>query len=742
MRITARPRTHRIAGRDVSLARTPEGVVRVRAENDTDLARGLGLAHAHDRLVQMVMVRLIGQGRLSECLKSSAETVAIDVVMREIGFARAALRETAELTSAARDLVDAYSEGVNHALERHVRPLELLLVRHKPEPWTAADTLITIKLMSYIGLAQSQQDMERFLIEALRAGAPLAKLQALCSPHLDDLDDATVRLIRKLRIDRPLISPSIRFLSAAPTLMASNNWAVSGSRSASGSPIQCNDPHLECNRLPAIWYEAVMETSDGYRIGATMPGVPGLVMGRTRWLSFGFTYGFMDMIDYFVEDCRDGKFRRGDGFRSFDARTETIVRRGGDPLEITIRENDLGVLEAPSTEPTLADGYYLTRAWSARDRGAATSLNALALLGRTRTVSEAQKVLREVAISANWVLADRDGAIGYQQSGLLPDRRHSGLFPVPAWDHTQHWRGTVPGDRLHSILDPEEGFLATANNDMNPPGGPLVINLPMGSYRVDRIRALLSDCRSCTLDDMGRIQNDLYSLQAERFMELLRPFLPDSFAGRMLSNWDCRYDTNSRGATLFETVYHALLGEVFGRGLFGAAVWQHLVDDTAVVADYYHLFDDAVLSGDPIWFGSEGRDRLIRRVVAEQLTEVDPASIIPWGRKQRMVMRNIFFDGTLPSFLGFDHGPVELPGNRATVTQGGIFNSHDRQTTFTPSWRFLTDLGDDVALTALAGGPSGRRFSRWYTTDVQRWLTGKYKTLAPEKSSNIQTFKR
>ena len=92
--------------------------------------------------------------------------------------------------------------------------------------------------------------------------------------------------------------------------------------------------------------------------------------------------------------------------------------------------------------------------------------------------------------------------------------------------------------------------------------------------------------------------------------------------------------------------------------------------------------------------------------------------------------------GPLPSFLGFDYGPIELEGNRATVVQGGIFTSHDRQTTFTPSWRFITDLGEDYALTALAGGPSGRRFSRWYTTDVQRWLTGTYKRLAPNQLSS------
>ncbi len=733
MRITQRRRTHRVAGQMIDLARSQEGVARVWAKDDPGLARGLGLVHAHDRLVQMMMVRLIGRGRLSECLKNSPETVAIDVFMREMGFGRDAEREAGDLSPEAHELATAYAEGVNHVINRQRRPLEFLLVGYRPESWTVADTVITIKLMSYVGLAQSQQDMEHLLAQAVSSGVSLEKLKALCSPHLDGLDDATVELIRKLQFIRPPVADSIGFLTAVPTLMASNNWAVSGSRTASGAPLQCNDPHLETNRLPAIWYEAIMHTADDYRIGATMPGIPGLVMGRTRNLSFGFTYGFMDMVDFFIEECRDGACRRDGGFRPFDVRTETILRKNAEPLEITVRENELGVLEAPSDGPELADGLYLTRAWSAQRCGAAASLDALARLGHAKTVAEGQQVVRGVAISGNWLLADRDGHIGYQQSGLLPNRRHSGLHPVAAWEEKGHWHDTVPADRLHSILDPPEGFLATANNDLNPPGGPLVINLPMGSYRVERIRELLSGCRDCTLDDMARIQNDLYSLQAERYMELFRPLLPDTFAGRLLGGWDCRYDTASRGATLFETVYHALLKEVFGRGLFGDAAWDHLTDETAIVADYYHLFDDAVFSGDRIWFGEEGRAGVIGRVLSDHLNEVDLFAIAPWGQRQRIIMRNIFFDGRLPLFLGFDHGPVELPGSRATVVQGGIFNSHDRETTFTPSWRFLTDLGADVALTSLAGGPSGRRFSRWYTTDVQRWLAGRYKRLAPDE---------
>jgi penicillin amidase len=604
-----------------------------------------------------------------------------------------------------------------------------MLVRYDPEWWTVADTMLTIKLMSYLGLAQSQQDMEKFLIQAIHDGVPVDRLAKLTAPHFDGLNDVVVDLITKLEYVQPLLPESLRFLGPAVTMKASNNWAVAGHRTASGAPLQCNDPHLECNRLPAIWYEAVMHTADDYRIGATMPGVPGLVMGRTRNLSFGFTYGFMDMVDYFIEDCRDGACRSGDSWEPLEIRTESILRKGARPIEITIRESKLGVLETDARKPDLADGLYLSRAWSAQRTGGVASLDALARLPAATSVVEGQKIVREVAISCNWLLADRGGNIGYQQSGLLPYRNHSGLYPMPAWEGWWRWSGLVPADQLRSELNPPEGFLATANNDLNPENGPLVINLPMGSYRVDRIRALLEENDVCTIDDMRRIQNDLYSLHAERLMAILRPLLPETFAGRLLANWDCCYDSASRGATLFETVYEAILEEVFGKGLFGEEAWAATISSTAVVADYYHLFDNVLLGDDPSWFPDEGRDALYSRVLAEVLTEVSLAAISPWGRRQQIMMKNIFFDGRLPRWTGFDHGPIGLPGNRATIVQGGIFTAHDHQTTFTPSWRFITDLGEDRALTALAGGPSGRRFSRWYKTDIKRWLSGEYKIL-------------
>lgn len=733
MWMTTTPRTVAIGAAEVQIGRTTGGVAEIRGRDDRDLAAGLGYCHAHDRQVQMMLVRLAGQGRLCECLRSDAAMLAVDVFMRQMGFARGAARDVASLTSAARDLAEAYTRGVNTYVERHGRPFELRLVGYRPEPWRVEDTLLTIRLMSYVGLAQSQQDAEKLLVQAIQAGVSLPRLKDLFRPHLDGVDDELASVIRKVRIHQGLLPPEVRFLSALPRVLASNNWAVSGRRSASGSALQCNDPHLECNRLPAIWYELVGHTADDYRIGITMPGVPGLVMGRTREVSFGFTYGFMDLIDYFVEDCQGGRYRKGAERRDFARRVEVIRRKGGTPVELTILENDHGVLESDPLSVTLEDGYYLSRAWAGDRSGAAPALNALLHVLSARSVAEAQAAVREVTISCNWVLADRRGDVAYQQSGPPPARKHSGLHPVPGWSGEFDWAGIIGPEGLASLSDPPEGFVATANEDRNQAGKPLSINLPMGAYRAERIRELLEEKPTHSLDDMKRIQRDLYSKQAERFMAVLRPLVPDTPTGRLLLGWDLRYDRASRGATLFEEVYSELLREVFGKGLFGLEAWDATASETNLLADYYHVFDAVLLGGGHSWFGDEGREGLARRVVLRVLDRLPAGSVRPWGELRRVDMTNLFFGGKLPRLLGFDHGPVSLEGGRATVVQGVIFRAHGRTTTFCPSWRYVTDLGSDEAHTALAGGPSGRRLSKHYLTDVERWLEYAYKRLASGK---------
>jgi penicillin amidase len=729
MRITRRRRRLTVDGVPLEIGRTTGAVVEIWAEDDLGLAVGLGFAHGHDRLVQMELVRLAAQGRLGECLRADEQTLAVDLFMRDLGVARTAAADADHLPADVRAVAGGYAAGVNFALAHCPRPLELRLVRHRPAPWEVADTLAVIGLMSYVGLAQTQQDMEKLIVEAIHGGVPAAALKRLFAPHLDGLDEAMVELLRRVRLERPLLPPALRFHPAVPTTAASNSWAVAGRRSASGFPLFCTDPHLEVNRLPAIWYEAVLHTADDYRIGATMPGVPGVVMGRTRELGFGFTYGYMDTIDLFVEEIRDGRCRREGEWRLVSSRAESVGRRGGSPVEITLRSTDHGVLETDLRSAELPDGLYLARAWSGERHGHAASLAAICRLPQATDVAAAQALLRQVTISCNWVLADRSGSIGFQQSGQLPVRRHSGLHPAPGWDPIFAWQGLVPPERLVSHRDPPEGLVASANDEVNPTDGTLALNLPMGPARVDRIRALLGERERLTLADMKRVQLDLHSLHAEPFMALFRPLLPETPAGRLLAEWDLRYDRASRGATLFEEVYRALRRRVFGDGLLGRDAWDAVENSTGLLACYFHFFDRALLEQGSPWYGAAGREAVLRGVLGDALGDRDATAVEPWGSRQRVTMLNVLFAGALPGWLGFDHGPVELAGGRGTVVQGGVFAAHGRRTCFAPSWRCVTDLGSDRADTALAGGPSGRRFSGLYTTDVERWLTGEYKTL-------------
>jgi penicillin amidase len=311
-------------------------------------------------------------------------------------------------------------------------------------------------------------------------------------------------------------------------------------------------------------------------------------------------------------------------------------------------------------------------------------------------------------------------------SGLVPRRRDgvSGLVPLPGWKAENDWKGLVPHDQLPRSFNPDQGHFVTANQDLNAFGDIRPINLPMGPYRAERIANLLGQRRDLKPSDMFELQFDVYSHQAERFLDILKPLLPNTSQGRILRDWDCRYSADSRGAFLFEAFYRHLLQEVFGVDAIGEQAVRYLAEETGIFHDFYLVFDRVLLADASAWFGDESRTDLYRRVAEEALKSLEPR---PWGDTRRYLLSHLMFGGKLPRFLGFDRGPVAALGGRATVHQGQIFRSGGRTTTFVPSFRFVTDLGTDDLFSNLAGGPSDRRFSRWYCSDLRNWISGKYK---------------
>jgi penicillin amidase len=705
----------------IFIKRDPNGIPNVQANTEAGLYAGMGYCHASDRGMQMLLMRILGYGRASEYLESSDELLEVDRFFRKMNWHGNLEEEIEKLSNSERSLVIAYCQGVNEALIKSI-PWEFRLMGYKPEPWEIRDSVLLSRMIGFLTLAQSQGEIERLLVEMVQAGVSQEKLDALFPKILEGLDKELVKKISGLE---RIVPETVKWMNSLSPSVASNNWVIAGGSTHSGKPILANDPHLETNRLPNVWYELVLETPTRYAISTTMPGIPGILIGRTNDLAWGATYSFMDSIDSRIEHCKNRKYRVSEAeWTPFKMRKEIIHRKKKPDVELVFYENNHGVLEG---DPNV-EGFYLTTKWSGAE-GGARSLSGILRMWHAATVEEGMTNMGLLESSFNWVFADKEGNIGYQMSGLMPIRPEgiSGFAPLPGWEAKYDWKGYADPINLPRTINPPEGFFVTANHNLNSYGKLQPINMPMGSYRADRIRSELEGRNDWTTDHCFQLQNDLFSIQAEQFMAILKPLLPDSEKGNILKEWDLHYDIESKGAFLFEQIYKALFQEVFGTDGLGEKVIRFLQEGSGIFVDFYANFDNILLAEESVWFNGKSRDSLFKNAISTGLNR----PVKKWGDENRIRMTHILFGGKLPAFLGFDKGPFPIPGGRGTVMQGQVYKSAGRETSFTPSFRMVTDMAEDASYTNLAGGPSDRRFSKWYVSDLQNWIKGRYKQIKP-----------
>ena len=707
---------------NIHILRNNHGIPEISARTIADLMRGLGWVHANDRQMQTLLTRILLQGRAAELLKADEGLIAIDTYMRRMNFLPDPQEQVARLDPGTHTAMVAYVSGFNEWIRDNGPVFEFKLMGYRhPEPYTPSDCLLLGKAIGFLGLADIQANMEKFLVELIQKGVSEKKLKDLF-PYLTDPIDAD--LIGKVKLSPPLVPEAVEWFNRLPRFNASNNWAVSGRHTRSGFPILCNDPHLEVNRLPNVWQEVVLRLPGDNLMGITVPGSPALITGRNAHLSWSLTFSYMDMLDYRIERCRDGQYYRKDGWKPFTVRKEEIKIKKRDPLRIVVHENENGLLEGDPQK----EGLYLVLGWSAAKGCGAEDFNAMMNVMTASSVEEAMTWFRRMEmVSMNWVVADSRGDIGYQMSGRHFNRPDgvSGLLPLPGWEEKFNASGFNDPDDLPHVFNPPEGIIATANHDLNYLGRSNPINLCMGPYRADRIVQLLETGSDLDVAYMKDMHYDLYSLQAERLMKIIGPLLPDTDNGRTLKAWDLCYRADSTGAMLFESVYRAIIDVVFGDHGFGREVVGHIFSETSLFNDYYANLDRILQKRSSAWFDGQAREKLFKQAIDTGLG-VEPVS---YGNTRSITLAHLLFGGQLPKFLGFDCGPLTLPGCRATITQGQIFKNAGRLTTFSPTYRFIADLATDEIHTNLAGGPSDRRFSRWYVSDLKNWYEGNYKVL-------------
>ncbi|MGB1298968.1 MAG: penicillin acylase family protein [Psychrobium sp.] len=707
----------------LTLSRTEHGIIEVGGDDLSDLLWGSGYAHAVDRYTQLLLMRIIGQGRLCELLDDTDENLAIDCFFRKANWHNNLTDEVSKLDTFTRNKCQRYCDGVNEGIKRKGMSM-LRLLGYQPEPWCIEDSILISRMTGYLTLAQSQTEIEHFFIECVQAGIDRLRLEELFPISGQEID---FQLLNQIQLTDSIIPSHILWNSVLPRMMASNNWAISGQHTYSGKPILANDPHLEVNRLPNVWCEQILNAPSKRIKGMGMPGLPGIVIGRSNELSWGVTYSFMDSVDSWIEQCKDGKHLYDDEWLAFTARKEVIKRKKHPEHIATFYDNKHGVLAG---DPYV-EGYYLATRWSGVNSGA-QSLQAAIEMFEINDTKSSLAILGKVESAWNWVVADKAGNIGYQMSGLMPKRQSNwnGFTPSIGWHSENDWQGYVDTQDLPRSYNPTCGFLVTANNDLNAYGKVSPINMPMGDYRAKRITQLIEENKQHNVALSQKIQRDVYSRQAKQFLDILRPLIrtqhKDSVSSDIIESWDCCYDTESHGAVVFEAFYHNLRQLVFADGRYGLGsnVGNYLASETGVFIDFYQQFDGVLLNPQSAWYeGTTQAGVFLAAFKAITLSEVDKT----WQQVNSVSFSNILTADKLPSFLGATTKPIPLRGGRATPSQGQVYRSANRQTSFAPTIRAVTDMNEDVLHTSLAGGPSDDFTSKWYRNELDAWLNGRYK---------------
>ncbi len=722
------------ARRRFTAARDIHGVPHIEAGSWLGALYGLGYMHAIDRPTQLLFARAVASGHSTEQLADKPELLEMDRFFRRTGLYVNLDTEVGHLDDRTFDQLTAYCEGVNDGMKDAGRSLPMWATGFVPQPWNQRSVLLMGNLLSFGGLAVGQQQNERILLDLIHAGVSDDKLCEL----FPVLATADLGLLRQVKMASQLSDEALELITDLPRLAGSNAWAVSPKRSATGSALIASDPHLEVNRLPAIWYEAELHWDDNYVLGATLPGCPLFAVARTRNLSWGVTYLKGDTSDYFIEDCREGEFgqwqyRRDDQWHDFRVRDERIVRKGHGSETFPVYHNDQGTLETTPTRG--APGYYLSTSWIGDQLGSGKSIATwLEVISATNT-KQGMEIARECPLpTLCWVFADREGHIGMQANGWFPrrSREYNGMFPIPAWDPRNHWKGKPPVNVLPSVYDPPEGFVASANEDINVPGGPMLVTQPVPDYRKRRIVERLREMPQATIEDMQALQYDVVSLQARDLLAVFLPCLPDGPIKTRLAQWDCSYSIDSYEATLFSRLYRNVLLEIFGyeQGI-GWRRMMYLCSRVGFSTMVLTAIDRLLVENESLWWKGRDKTELIRKAAEKLVGEKEE----PWSAINGFHFTNRYVESRFVGrAFGFHTREMALPGCHATPFQGHLLRAARREASFAPSYHFVADAGTDEAWTNLPGGPSESRVSGYYKNDIPRWRSGKYKRLAVERA--------
>lgn len=718
---------------DINVSRDRDGVPHISAKTAHDAWFAVGFVHAQDRLWQMEMNRRIGAGRLAEVVGPGA--LGVDRFLRTLGVYHFAERTYANLSSDTRQALDAYAAGVNAFLtnRRGPLPLEFLFFGHEPEPWRPADSLVWAKMMAWDLAGNWSEEILRARLATTLPAAQIAQLYPESKESTSVLE-RYAGLYRTLGLDR---------IAAAGKPLererhnGSNNWVVDGSRTATGKPLLANDPHLALG-VPALWYFAHIQAPGLRVIGATLPGTPFVVLGRTDRIAWGFTNTGTDVQDLYIEKL-DGadRYVTPTGSAPFEMRQEIIRVKDGEPVALNVRVSRHGPIISdvvPDAASIAGDGHVIAFAWPTLSDNDLTAQAAHDMNRATDWATFFTALQSFHSPHQNIVYADTSGNIGFYAPARVPVRRpgHTGNEPVPGWTGAYDWEGFIPYESLPLLFNPEARAIVTANNKIVPDGYPYYLTYDWSEpYRADRIAVLLASRSRHSVESFKDIQSDIVSGAAKEFLPHLLAAPATSQrsaeAKAMLAGWNHTMDRNRPEPLIYVAWYRELtrlvladeLGELFEDywGLKPRVMRAALGDPASTLCDD-RATERAETCADQIAVALD--------LALTDLTDRYGATMgrWQWGDAHRARAEHRPFHGQ--PFVGglFD---IEIPSGGDSFTVNAAHHrigdaTHPFRQFHGPSLRAIYDLDDlDRSIFIHSSGQSGNRLSRHFSDLTERW---------------------
>lgn len=725
-------------------------VPHVYAEQENDAYFVQGYLHAKFRLWQMEFQAYAAGGRLSEIMgakSNGSDFLAIDKFFRRLGMVYAAEQSlrAIEADETSKAQADAYTAGVNayiSSLREEDYPLEYKLLDYKPEPWTNLKTALFMKYMAY-DLAGGEDDFEMTNAKSIFTKEQFEKLYPYGQDILDPIIPKGTAIAKSgLVLKKPSKADSLylNFFKKKDTAAiknpvkpdkdnGSNNWAVSGSKTKSGRPILCNDPHLGLN-FPSIWYEMQISTPEYNAYGVSFPGAPSIIIGFNDSCAFGFTNAERDVRDYYEIKFKDSTMKE----YWFDSTWQ----------QTTFRDEIIKIKDAPSdTEhiamtvfgPVMYDQHYDNKLkngkayacrWKAHD--SSNELRTFNQLDKAKNYHDYENAISTYQCPGqNMLFAAKNGDIAIRQQGQFPAKwKRQGDFIMPGEDSAYMWQATIPDSMNTTMLNPARGFVSSANQMPYDTSYPYYLGGSYPPYRGFFINWRLSNMQNITIEEMQQLQTSNYNILAklakpvlEKYMDVKRLSTYEKNLYDKFESWDLKNDAAEEGPSVFavwiDSLSDAMYADEFSQTSLPLMepVTSTLIE--GIAKDSLYEFADNINT--PQKETISDVVTLAFKNAAKTLNSANLLQKLAWGKFKDSGIRHLL---RLPqlSRLHLNAG-------------GGTFSVNAYKQFHGPSWRMIVQLTDETeAYGVYPGGQSGNPGSKYYDNFVDTWLAGKYYKIA------------